>query len=144
MIRFFLGFLALIATLALAFWIEGGSLLGLFLPSVLLITFGMPFFAVLAVWDQKTWAYAWADAFSPCQDAERRATSSRLWEFYEKVCYAAGFLAFVAGCIVILGSENVTWARICETFSINFTSPLWAVLFAIGARILRYRVTLKA
>ena len=141
--RFLLGTIGVLGAFALAFWIEGGNLVRLILPSPLLITFFVPFCAVLAVWDLRTWGQAWADAFRPCADEARRANSIRLWNFHERICYAAGFVAFVAGCIIILNS-SLDPARLSESFAVNLTSPLWAVFFAIVARILRYRIQARS
>jgi flagellar motor component MotA len=140
MTRFLLGTLAVLATLGGAIWMEGGPLLGLLQASPFLITFFVPSFAVLAIWNLKTWGQAFRDAFAPASDAKSREVSGKLWDFYEKTCYAAGFLGIVAGAIIILRTPNTTARTMAESFSYALISPLYAVFFAIVARILRFRI----
>ncbi len=138
--RFILASLGAVAILGLAYFIEGGKFSALLFPSPFLITFGMPFFAVLAVWSLGTWGRAWADAMKPQADSRRRESSAELWDFYEKACYSAGILAFILGCVVILRNHGGVDGRLFESFAVNLISPLYAILFALLARILRFRV----
>lgn len=138
--RFILASLGAVAILGLAYFIEGGRLSALFFASPFLITFGMPFFAVLAVWSLGTWGRAWADAMKPQADSRRREISAELWDFYEKACYAAGILAFIVGCVIILRNHGDVDGRLAESFAVNLISPLYAIFLALLARILRFRV----
>jgi flagellar motor component MotA len=137
--RFLFGTLAVLATLVGAIWLEGGDLVALLLPSPFLISFCVPVFAVLAVWDLRAWGRAWRDAFAPAPEAKSRENSARLWEFFEKISYAAGFMGFVAGAIIILGHED-SYVSMAQPFSVALISPLYAAFLAIVARILRNRV----
>ncbi len=143
--RFLLGTLATLGVLLFAFVFEGGNPLNFILPSPLIITFGMPFFAVLAVWDFKTWGRAWADAFAAQTDPARRQASERLWEFWEKLCYLAGIVGFIAGLTIIFASAKPDWSiqDFGKYFSVGLISPLLGLCFAIVGRILRYRVTTR-
>lgn len=138
--RFILATLGTVAILGLAYFIEGGSFSALFFPSPFLITFGVPCFAVLAVWDLKAWGRAWMDAMRPQADSRRREASAGLWDFFEKACYAAGLLAFIVGCVIILRSLGGVDGRLAESFAVNLISPLYAIFLALLARILRFRV----
>jgi hypothetical protein len=138
--RFLVATLAILATLALAFWIEGGKFSLLFFISPFLITFVVPCFAVLAVWDLKAWGRAWRDAFHSASKPGNREDSARLWDFYEKICYAAGAIAFIVGCVIILSTQGMDDAKTRECYAVNLIAPLYSVFFAIMARILRYRV----
>jgi len=134
--RFFLGTLAAITVVVAAMWLEGENLLALFLPSALLITLLSPLCAVLAVWDLRAWGDAWRDAFAASPEEARRERSAKLWDFLEKSFYIAGILGFIAGAIIVLASPG----SMAEHFSADLVSPLWGILFAIIARILKYRV----
>ena len=134
--RFFFGTLAAIAVVAGAMWMEGENMLALFLPSALIITFLSPLCVLLAVWDLRAWGEAWRDAFVASPDSARRERSVRLWDFLEKSFYIAGILGFIAGAIIVLASPG----SMAEHFSADLVSPLWGIVFAIFARILKYRV----
>ena len=134
--RFVLGTLATMFVVALAMWLEGEDLLKLFLPSPLLITLISPLCAVLAVWDLKSWREAWRDAFVANSEPARREGSAKLWDFLEKSFYIAGSLGFIAGAIIVLASPG----DMADHFSADLISPLWGIVFAIIARILKYRV----
>lgn len=137
--RFVFGVVAVLVSLLGAYWMEGGNILALILPSPFIISFFVPFFAVLAVWSPKAWGRAWRDAFSPQPDPKARAASARLWDFYERICYASAVLALMLG-LVIIFSSNPAWPGVAESFATGFTEPVFAVFFAIVARILRHRV----
>ncbi|MEI6387798.1 MAG: hypothetical protein WCQ50_14280 [Spirochaetota bacterium] len=143
MTRFLVGSIITFGTLIVASMIEGGNPLMLLFPSVFLVTFGMPFFAVLTVWGFKDLGAACADAFSHNPDAERRRRSARLWGFYEKASYLAGFIAFIAGCIIVLANLDRPFDKIGGSFSAGLTAPLCGACFGMLGHILKHRVSAK-
>lgn len=138
--RFLFGTIAALLCLGFAFFIEGGRIGALFLPSPFIIAFGVPLFATLAVWNFKAWARAWGDAMAPARESGSREASARLWGFYEKACYAAGIVAFFLGSIIILSSPGQEAAGLKASFAVDLIAPLYALLLALIARILRHRV----
>ena len=138
--RFVFGTGAMLAFVAAALWLEGANLLKLFLPTPLMITVGAPLCALLAIWDLGSLRAAWKAAFVAAPEAAGREAASKVWNFLEKAFYAAGVLGFVAGAIIIFSTPIANPIDMLRPFSVDLIAPLWAVVLAMVARILRYRV----
>jgi Flagellar motor component len=142
--RFIIGTLALFATLLLAYFMEGGNPIDLFLPSPLIIVVCVPFFAALAVWSFKDWGRAWKDAFNIGSESSAptsaAVSSARLWDFYEKACYISGIVGFILGLTIIGKNVDADLAKLGPYVAVDCASPILAIFLAMVARILKARV----
>ena len=135
--RFAIGTLASLGAFFLAFWMEGGAMRDFVLPSVLIIVLLVPLFAVFAVWKARELASAWRAAFAKSSLPEgERAAATALWDFYEKVSYAAGLVGTLAGFIIIFATPDYK----PRVFSIALVCVLEGILLGLVARILKARV----
>jgi hypothetical protein len=141
--RFVFGTAAMLVFVATALWLEGADLLKLFLPTPLMITVGAPLCALLAIWDLGALRAAWRAAFDAAAEERTREAAAKVWNFLEKAFYAAGALGFIAGAIIIFANPIATPVDVLRPFSIDLVAPLWAVVLAMVARILRYRVVTR-
>ena len=142
MIRFIFGTLASLAVLVGAIVLEGGNILAYLVVSALGIALLMPFFGVLAVWSLADWLKAWRDALGkgrPQGGDKGARKSAAIWEFSERVSYAAGFVGFITGLILMLSNLS-TPETLGPSVAAGLTCPLYAVLEGLVCRILRARV----
>lgn len=138
MIRFLSGVGLALLFLVGGYVLEGGDVLRLLVLTPFLITFFVPTFGVLAVWNLKDCGQAWRDAFRP-REASRKV-SAALWAFIEVASYLAGVVAFLMGVILILSTlanANVAWHT---ALSYALVAPLYGGFFGLVARVLRFRV----
>lgn len=138
--RFAIGTAAMLAVLGFAFWLEGGNLLGLLLPSPLIVVFIAPCCAVLAVWSFRDWGRAWKDAFAPSPRTVGRSAS--LWSFYEKASYVSAIVGTFLGLNIIFSSQYAepNPVELGRALSVGCVAPILGIAFAMVARILRARV----
>jgi flagellar motor component MotA len=141
MIRFASGVVLALAVLLAAYFLEGGETVGLLGLTAFLITFFVPFFAVLAVWPFTSWIGAWKDALGKPTAAER---SSEIWKFSEVACYLAGVLSSLAGGVLILNHWDRPPENLAHAFGVLLVGPLYGTFFALVCRILRARVDLNS
>ncbi len=140
MIRFIVSLLLLLGSIAAAFILERGNPLALVGVTALFVEVLIPFFALLAVWRLAEVGRAFADAFTRKADSPTRARSVRVWEFTEKICYAAGFIGLILGVVLSLARISGSLADLGRALAISLMAPLYGIIFAVVCRILRARV----
>jgi flagellar motor component MotA len=139
MVRFIVSLVLLVASIVGPVLLEGGTIRSYLGISAFLVEVLVPFFAMLAVWRLSEIGGAWRDAFRRA-DPAAVARSVRIWEFAEKVCYAAGVIGFMAGTVIILSEVSASASQVGRAFAVGLLGPLYAVLLAVLCRILRARV----
>jgi flagellar motor component MotA len=140
MIRFIVSVILMLASLAGAVVLENGNPLAYIGFTALLIEVLMPLFAMLAVWKLADIGRAFGDAFNGTSDTGSRARSVRVWEFTEKVCYAAGVIGLILGAVLVLARVSSSPSELGRALGASLLSPLYGVLFGVICRILRARV----
>ena len=140
MIRFIVSVaMALLALLA-AYVVEGGNPMALLGLTAFVITFFVPLFGVLAIWQFQDWRRAWSHAFHVGGKDEARV-SVALWTFSEFACYLAGILGSLVGGILIMGNlGGADWVHLGHSFGALLVAPLYGVTFGLVCRILKSRV----
>jgi flagellar motor component MotA len=140
MVRFIVSLLLLLGTMLFAVVLEKGSILAYVGFTALVIELLVPLFAMLAVWRLAEIGRAFGDAFSKKADASQRARSVRIWEFTEKVCYAAGVIGLILGIVLVLARVSGSVNELASAFGASLLAPLYGVLFGIVCRIMKARV----
>ena len=144
MVRFVVSVVLLLATIMFSIVIENGNPLSYLGPTAFMVELLVPLFAMLAVWRLVEIGRAFRDAFSEKDDAASRTRSARIWDFAEKVCYAAAVMAFLLGAVLILSRPISSEAPLGPAFAAATVGPLYGIVFAIISRILKARVEQKA
>ena len=140
MVRFIVSLLLLLASLAGVIRLEGGNLLMYVGISAFIVELAVPFFAMLAVWRLAEIGRAFRDAFVRKGESATAARSLRIWEFTEKVCYAAGVIGLILGIVLSLTRVSGSVADLGHALGASLMSPLYGVLLALVCRILGARV----
>lgn len=140
MIRFIVSLLLLLGAMLFAVVVEGGNVLAYVGFTALVIELLVPLFAMLAVWRLAEIGRAFADAFSKKADATSRARSVRVWEFTEKVCYAAGVIGVILGIVLVLARVSGSVNDLARALATCLLAPLYGILFGIVCRIMKARV----
>jgi flagellar motor component MotA len=140
MIRFIVSLLLLLGTILFAVVLERGSILNYIGFTAFLVELLVPLFAMLAVWRLAEIGRAFGDAFSRKADTGSRTRSARVWEFTEKVCYAAGVIGLILGIVLILSRVSGSVEELGRAFGASLIAPLYGVMLGIVCRILKARV----
>jgi len=140
MVRFIVSVVLMLGSLAGAVVLEKGSLLAYIGFTALIIEVLMPLFAMLAVWKLADISKAFGDAFTDKPDTGSRARSIRVWEFTEKVCYAAGVVGVILGAVLVIARVSSSVAELGRALAASLLAPLYGVLFGVVCRILKARV----
>jgi flagellar motor component MotA len=142
MVRFIVSLALLLASLLGVVLLEKGNPLDYLGASAFMVELLVPLFAMLAVWRLAEIGRAFGDAFSKKADAASRARSVRIWEFTEKVCYAAAVIGLILGTVLILSRVSASVNELGRAFGVSLVAPLYGVMLGIVCRILRARVDL--
>jgi flagellar motor component MotA len=140
MARFIISLVLLLASIMGAVLLEGGNPLAYLGFTALIVELLVPLFAMLAVWRLSEIGHAFGDAFSRKRDDASRTRSARIWEFTEKVCYAAGVIGLILGTVLVLARVSASVADLGRAVGVSFLAPLYGVLFGVVCRILKARV----
>lgn len=140
MIRFIVSVILMLASMAGAVMLERGSLLGYIGFTAFIVELLVPLFAMLAVWRFAEIGRAFADAFTIKPDPVSRARSARIWEFTEKVCYAAGVIGLILGAVLVLSRVSGSIDELGRAFGVSLLAPLYSIILGIVCRILKARV----
>ena len=140
MVRFIVSLILLLASLTGVIRLEGGNLLAYVGFSAFLVQLAVPFFALLAVWRLPEVGRAFRDAFVREEVSATAVRSARIWEFTEKVCYAAAVIGVILGAVLILNRVSASPEDLGRAFGASLMSPLYGVLLALVCRILGARV----
>jgi flagellar motor component MotA len=140
MMRFIVSLVLLLASIFGAVALEGGNPLQYIAATAFMVELLVPLFALLAVWRLKEIGRALGDAFFKKADAASRTRSARIWEFTEKVCYAAGVIGLLLGLILILGGLTSPAAGLGRSYAAALVAPLYGVMLGVACRVLKARV----
>ena len=140
MLRFIVSLVLLLASIVGAIVFEGGNPLAYIGAAAFMIELLVPLFAMLAVWRLAEIGHAFGDAFSKKADSTSRARSARIWEFTEKICYAAGLIGLILGAVLILSRIYGSVAELGHGLALSLVALLYGVMFGIVCRILKARV----
>ncbi len=144
MLRFIVSLVLLFASIGLAVGIEGGKILSYVGVTSFIVELLIPSFAVLAVWHVREVGAAFRDAFRKKTDVASRTRSMQVWDFAEKMCYAAAVIGLLLGSILILGSIHQNVLELGRAFGATLLAPLYGILLAIICRIMKARVEQQA
>jgi len=144
MLRFIVSLVLLFVSIGLAVGMEGGKILNYVGVTSFIVELLVPSFAMLAVWNLKEVGTAFRDAFHNNTDAASCARSMQVWDFAEKVCYAAAVVGLLLGSILILSNIHQNVVELGRALGATLLAPLYGILLAIICRIMKARVEQQA
>lgn len=145
MLRFVLSFILVIVFFLVGWMLEGGNPLKLLGPSSFIITFFVPFFAVISTWSFKDWRKAFSIAFTATANPEEVRMGVALWLLWERLSFIGGVLGFIGAMILILGGlptpDNALDLNLLgRQIGVALIAPLYGIFFAIFGRIMKTRI----
>ena len=145
MLRFIVGYIFVILFFLIGWVLEGGNPIRLIGPSSFLITFFVPFFAVLSIWTFKDCGKAFSYAFkgSPSHEEVRKGVA--LWLLWERLSFIGGILGFIGGMILILSAlpspENPFDLNMFgRSIGTALIAPIYGLFLGVFGRIMKTRV----
>src|SRR5271157_534097 len=139
MIRFVISVIVIIAALALAMFFEGISMISFINIAALGMMIVIPIAATIGVWGFGGYTRAFKDAFSGEETSATANRSARIWNFYEKVCYATAMVGFLTGLVLVLENLGGTVLPVGRGIAVCVIILFYAGIFGIVARMLGAR-----